>query len=79
MEMNPQHPVTQAAREQWHKLAALLVQKLGGKAVITTEEIAAIGSRAIVVHFKETTIELDLVTMNDAQAIVAAQGSNVTH
>jgi hypothetical protein len=41
MELNPNHPATQAAHDQWHKIAALLVVKLGGN--VTIEDIKALG------------------------------------
>ncbi len=28
-EVNPNHPMTQLARSQWHKICALLMQKMG--------------------------------------------------
>lgn len=30
-EMNPNHPVTIASRDLWHKIVALLIMKYGGK------------------------------------------------
>lgn len=31
MELNPNHPVTRQARTEWHKIAALIMAKLGVK------------------------------------------------
>lgn len=33
MELNPNHAVTRAAHDQWHKIAALILVKLGIKEV----------------------------------------------
>jgi len=44
MELNPDHPVTAQLHDQWHKLAEILLHKLGGYARITTEDITAIGA-----------------------------------
>lgn len=37
-ELNPNHPVTAALREQWHKLCAVLVHKTGKREVVVTGE-----------------------------------------
>lgn len=40
MELNPKHPVTNQMREQWHKIAVLLMIKFKQTSVeITSEEI----------------------------------------
>jgi hypothetical protein len=36
MELNPNHPVTQAAHDHWHKLAAVLMCKFGLTHVVIT-------------------------------------------
>lgn len=70
MELNPEHPATQAAHDQWHKIAALLVKKLGGKTVITSEGIAELTSNSVVLtHFKKDSIELEILLMTDAALI----------
>lgn len=37
MELNPNHPVTQQARDQWYKICALLMHKAGLRQITITE------------------------------------------
>jgi hypothetical protein len=40
MELNPNHPVTKSAHDQWHKIAALILHKLGHHSIkITTKDV----------------------------------------
>lgn len=54
MELNPKNPVTIATRDQWHKIAALILHKLspGGEVVITAEDIMEVQNSVIVCHDK---------------------------
>ena len=36
MEINPNHPMTQALHDQWHKLAALIMVKTGTDHIVLT-------------------------------------------
>lgn len=36
-EVNPHHPVTRAAHDQWHKLCAIIMHKLGATHVEITD------------------------------------------
>ena len=52
MELNPNHPVTQAMHDQWHVIAAILVIKYGEDGdhiVITDEDIKAMQQNSFVV------------------------------
>lgn len=45
-EINPNHPVTHFAREQWPKICALLMDKMGKEAVeITVEDVDRLSQR----------------------------------
>jgi hypothetical protein len=41
MEVNPNHPMTAAVREQWMKLCAIVVAKHGGHVVISLQDLKA--------------------------------------
>jgi hypothetical protein len=74
MELNPEHPVTKALHDQWYKLCALLLMRLGNSAVIAEADLTALverfadgGGPAIVCHSKTDGIYLTLVSMEDAR------------
>lgn len=63
MELNPKHPVTAAASEHWHKIAALVMFKLGVKEVnISDADMlsyqAATDSPTIVLHAEQANLKL---------------------
>jgi hypothetical protein len=63
MELNPEHPVTQEMRGQWHKLLAIVMSKLGHARIeLTMSDLAAFPGSActIVCHFHAETIEIIL-------------------
>lgn len=77
-EVNPNHPTVQGMREQWHKIAALLVSKYGGtkrQVVIGVREIERLADGPELV----VTIEIDdakgimLGLVTEAEAIALAQ------
>lgn len=72
-ELNPNHPVTQAVHDHWHKLCALLMHKQGlQRVVITAEDIKALENGAsIAVQEKHDGLHLFLV--DEAQAKVLAR------
>lgn len=37
--LNPHHPTTISLNDQWHKIAAILVSKAGGHAVISSVDV----------------------------------------
>jgi len=50
MELNPNHPVTRAASQQWHKIAALIMVKLDIKEIrFTAGDVARIQSNVNIV------------------------------
>jgi hypothetical protein len=77
MELNPNHPVLTAARENelWPKVAALLVLKLGGYAVISTEEVAEMDGKAVTIKFDDREgIVLSVVSMEEGALLAKKEG-----
>ncbi|MGH6624151.1 MAG: hypothetical protein ACREBN_09275 [Burkholderiaceae bacterium] len=75
-ELNPNHPVTWAMRDQWHKIAALIMHKLGEDSlVITVDDIESLGEgMAVAVQEKVDGIHVDLVTMDAAVDLARLNG-----
>lgn len=75
MELNPNHPVTREASEVWHKVAALLTQRLGGSVVLTTDEITRLEGKAITIKFTDTEgIVLNIVSMEEGERLAKLEG-----
>jgi hypothetical protein len=78
MEANPNHPVTAKARENWHKLAALVLFKSGKERItITIEDIKALqasGKRNIVVHDTPEGLHLFLVDDAEGERLARKEG-----
>lgn len=75
MELNPNHPVTSAMREQWAKIAALLVQKLGGHAVITESDLLlAEGNLNVCVREDHEGLHVFTVDSATAQKLARSEG-----
>jgi len=76
--MNPNHPVVQEMREQWYKIAAILLRRLGGEAIITDDEIAAFASASkhnIVIDTRgNTNLRLSLVDDEKARELARKEG-----
>lgn len=75
-ELNPNHPVTQAVSDQWHKLVALLLRKMGtDHVVITAADLMAMrpGS-AIVVQELHDGLHLRLVDSETAEQLAREHG-----
>ena len=78
-EVNPDHPVTQELRTEWHKLAALLLFQSGeSEARITTSDMdafnAAFGDQAgIAVEPSGDVLTLRLVTGDEAERLAARE------
>jgi len=68
-EINSDHPVTQGAREQWYKIAAILLWRLGGAMELGVDDIAQVAGKAIVVKFENDVIDLKLVTMEEGERL----------
>lgn len=74
-EMNPNHPVTRAVSDQWHKLAALLVNKAGGHVVIGASDFYDLGTdKSIVVQELPDGIHLTIIDNQQAMLLAAQHG-----
>jgi|GEM_PF-6918592 len=74
-ELNQNHPVTQAMRDQWFKLAAIMVAKAGGHAVITAEDIASFPpGAAITIRELADGIHLRVVDADTAATMARFEG-----
>lgn len=76
MELNPNHPVSQAVREHWHKFCALLLHKAGvNEVVITAHDIDSLPPDcAIAVEERNDGLHLRLVGRAEAKILVAKEG-----
>lgn len=76
MELNPNNAALNTMREYWYKVAALLLAKLGGHAVITTADMDAIEGRAIVLDCKtrEDAIITRIVSIEEGEALAKKEG-----
>lgn len=84
MELNPNHRVTNAARDQWHAAVALLLMKFGVEEVVITEaDVAAFAARgpmAVVWHDginapgAPAAMRLRLVPMAEAERLARKEG-----
>jgi hypothetical protein len=78
MELNPNHPVTMAAHDHWHKIVALLMMQRGETEVeIPLAEIERhIGGeqKAVVIHDTGHSLILRLVTMAEAEKLAREAG-----
>lgn len=78
-EVNPNHPVTQSMRDQWHKIVVLLMQKMGvTETVIPMQELVTFESsshRFITIQFDDSKgIMLKLLTEKEAMELAAKAG-----
>lgn len=72
-ELNPNHPVTRAVSDQWHKIAALLVNKSGGHVVTSASDFSDLGlDKAIVVWELPDGLHLTIID-NQQAALMACQ------
>lgn len=75
MELNPNHPATNSIRDHWHKLAAILVNRLPkGQTTITIDEVEKMDGLAITVKDTPQGIELKIVTMEEGERLAREQG-----
>lgn len=79
-EANPNHPVTRAVRNEWHKIAAFLLVKLneGREVVLTLADIEAALARPgginIVLHEKRDGLHIKLVGDDEAERLAREAG-----
>lgn len=76
MELNPNHPVTQAVHDHWHKICALVMVKLGVKQVeITSVDIDAIQKGVnIILHDTGASILVSLVDDATVEYLAKREG-----
>jgi hypothetical protein len=75
--INPNHPVTQSAEENWHKIVALLVLQAGGRMSISSSEIESLidgPPSAVVVKYNRDSIDLWMVSEAEAQRMGREEG-----
>jgi hypothetical protein len=74
-EVNPNHPVTQAVHDHWHKIAALLVQKLGGSALITSDDVLALGvDKAVTVQELSDGLHVRIISLSEGEKLAKIHG-----
>lgn len=80
LEINPDHPATIGARDQWHKIVALLMNKLGLREVIISDKEVecfanTAGGSAVVIQFKDGVgIILRLLDIKEAERLAREEG-----
>lgn len=75
MNLNPNHPVSQAVAEHWNRIAAILVHKAGGHIVITSDDIGSLpGFVGITVQELDDGLHLRLVDEATAQSLARKHG-----
>lgn len=77
MELNPNHRVVSTMRDEWHKVAALLLHKAGLSAVeITVDDIDGFSQSnlAIVADSRGGRFVIRLVSMAEAQRLAKQEG-----
>jgi hypothetical protein len=79
-EFNPNHPVTKAVHDQWHKIAALLLYEKGFRRWVIPEKLVRQlsdepGGLNITIRFIDGVgIELRLVTDTEAERLAEQEG-----
>lgn len=75
-ELNPNHPMTEGVRDQWHKIVALLVERTPEKhVVITTADIQRLPlDSAVVVEDRMDGLHVYLVGMDEARKLAREAG-----
>lgn len=77
-ELNPNHPVTSAMHDQWHKVvAALMVKYHMDVAVIDVEDLLRLqrsSKRHVVIEGKGEALQLRLVTEQEAVRLARQAG-----
>lgn len=78
-ELNPNHPVTAQMREQWHKVLAVLMCRLGmTEFEITSEALVAFErdypGGAVVADARNGRFIVRLVTAEDGERMARAEG-----
>lgn len=77
MEINPNHPVTQQVHDHWHKVAAILMMRLGVDSYeVTEEDVLALGDnrRGVVADCRGGRFVVRLVTMEEGERMAREAG-----
>lgn len=77
MELNPNHPVVQEARDQWFKYCAILMAKMGKTDVeITVDDVMTLGDNqsTIVLDNRGGRCVLRLVSMAEGERLARNEG-----
>lgn len=81
MELNPNHATTQAIHDQWHKIALLIMVKLGHTSVvITPEDVNRLANYypgdlpAITFCEKRDGIHIDMIPMKEGAILARQEG-----
>ena len=80
LELNPNHPVTQEVRDQWHKLCAVILHDMGMETFEVTSEqiesfVKAYGAKgAIVADTRGGRFVLRLVNEREAGRLARREG-----
>jgi hypothetical protein len=77
MELNPDHKVTKAAHDHWHKILALVMTKYNiDAAEFTNDEIQKLlghNERAVVLQEKKDRIVVRCMSMKEAETLLAGE------
>jgi hypothetical protein len=81
MEFNPNHKVTQGLHDHWHKIAALILHKLGVKQVVidlddfqSLEDSYPNGMPCVVAQDKDNKLTIWLVTEQEGRELAKKEG-----
>jgi hypothetical protein len=75
MELNPNHPVTREVHDLWHKIAAVLLRKMGKKTLeITLDDLKGLDGTCIVADTRGGAFKLHLVGMEEAEKLARKEG-----
>lgn len=79
MEINPNHPVTREVHDHWHKIAAILLHKMGMRELrITLADLQAwahdFPDGAIVIKANNFDFVLRLVSADEARELAKKEG-----
>lgn len=79
MELNPQHPVTSAVHDQWHKIVAILLHKYDlGHVIITMKDFEAFVAdhpdSVVVLHDKRDGLHLTMTSREEGERLARTQG-----
>lgn len=80
-EINPNHPVTSAVHDHWHKIVAILMHKFElGEVVITGSDLESlrhaypVGMPSVLLHDKADGMHIKIVTEEEARRLAAVEG-----